>query len=191
MTHLELLRWWHAPFCWRLAHDDTVRLWSVDQNTPTLWGHLRWMAAHLKGKERGALIISDEQKPVGVYTSAVCRDGIVVGISLLPSARGKGHAEFTLKCAAMSAYMHALPLYALIKPGNHRSRGAFERAGFWLSGTTDDGMPEGVVSRDCNEISRCRSTTYASDQVISWRDVGVVAQSSALIFAKSSSEKSR
>lgn len=140
MTRLEHLSWRHARFCWRLAHDFTVRLWSTDQRNPTLWGHLRWMAAHIKGGKHGALLICDEREPVGVYTAKAYRDGLAVGISLLPKARGKGHALYTLRMARTVARMDQTPLYALIKPGNHRSRGTFEKAGFWLSGTTDDGM---------------------------------------------------
>lgn len=140
MTKLECLKWRHAAFCWRLARDFDVRLWSTDQRQPTFWDHLRWMAAHIKGAERGALVICDEQGPIGVYTAKAYRDGYAAGISLLPRARGKGHALYVLRLARDAALTVQVPLYALIKPGNHLSRKSFERAGFWNSGTTADGM---------------------------------------------------
>lgn len=144
MTTFTPLRWSDTLFCYRLASDPTVREASFDGQSPTWWGHLRWMARHIYLGSHVANVICDGSKRLGIVTGKPYADGLELGISLMPDARGRGVASDALRrWAAMYHHIQPLlPIYARIKLGNTASERAFRAAGFRAQ-TTIDGTRDG------------------------------------------------
>ena len=136
---------WDAGFCWRLAHDQTVRDSAHSTRKPTVFGHLLWMARWLFKRDRQAWVVGDEwRETYGPDTLnrvrfglVRCERGGVVSIEVLPEHRGKGVGLFGVRIATEFILSHGwgTPV-AHIRAHNGPSIALFAKAGYEMAEAT-------------------------------------------------------
>lgn len=130
----ELLEW---------RNDEHTRAASRSVGQVSRDQHERWLAAVLADPRRKLYIIETTDGPV--RSVGMCRfdsedsGPTEVSINLNPAFRGRGLAAPVLSAAIeMFRARGGGELTATIRPGNHASIRAFERAGFRLSEATPE-----------------------------------------------------
>lgn len=85
--------------------------------------------------------MDDRGVAAGTITAHINDRGVVIGVAILPTFRGKGLASQAIKTFAgmFQLISPGIQLLAYIKPDNTASRRAFAKAGFLQIGT-DNGL---------------------------------------------------
>jgi len=129
-----------AELLWTWANDAETRGWSF-QSDPIPWEtHVAWLATKLADPATRIFVMGDGATPRAVVRfEAGEGDVAVVSIVVDPRERGRGWGTKALRIACPVAVreLAAKRVDAYIKPDNHASIRAFERAGFTLSAEPD------------------------------------------------------
>lgn len=154
MLTIRPLRPWDSAFCWRLANEPSVRAASHNSTPPSLFGHLRWMARWLFGRDRQAWVVVS-LAACCLYHNARCalvrveqRGAFraVLSIAVLPEFRGQGIAQTAIRHASEYAIDNGWGTpTAYIRRGNTASQLAFRGAGFTMLDALTDSGAELVV----------------------------------------------
>ena len=117
---------------WRWRNDPATRRASFEQDEVPLQAHTRWFAESLDRPDRRIYIVVVNGADAGAVRLDLDRDEARVSINLAPEWRGRGVGTRALRrlCRDVSDSPEIERLSAQVRPENHASRVAFERAGF-------------------------------------------------------------
>ncbi len=123
---------------WEWANDPDVRS-AAFNSAPIPWEqHLDWFKNKLSNKKLLMLIATDEQgSPIGQIRFERSGDGEAdIDVSIARASRGRGMASLLIEKAVETVFQDRSMerVHAFVKPGNHASAKAFERAGFRNAG---------------------------------------------------------
>ena len=124
---------------YKWANDDDTRAASFNSG-PIEWDtHRNWLSQRLQDSNCLLLICSDDKgKSLGLVRFDLAGDEAIISINLDPNMRGQGLAGFIIIRTIDELFKRCniSKVSAFIKPQNHRSAKAFERAGFSEIGPT-------------------------------------------------------
>lgn len=148
MLSIHPLRPWDVGFCWRLAHERSVRLASVDRRNPRVGDHLRWMYHWLTDEHRQAWVVRIEDgegpfrgwEPAALVRAMPVGGQAVLSVAVVPIYRGRGIAQHAIHYVTewVREQRWGVPT-AYIREGNEPSLRAFRACGY-------------VVTRDAGEF---------------------------------------
>jgi spore coat polysaccharide biosynthesis protein SpsF len=117
---------------WRWRNDPATRRASFQQDEIPLDAHTRWFAESLGRPDRRIYIVVVNDLNAGAVRLDLDRDEARVSINLAPEWRGQGIGTRALRllCREVCGSPELERLSAQVRPENHASRVAFERAGF-------------------------------------------------------------
>ncbi|HEY7060815.1 MAG TPA: GNAT family N-acetyltransferase [Chloroflexota bacterium] len=127
-----------ARLLWEWANDPDVRA-NAFFPEPIPWEtHRAWLDRKLAAPDCRIWIAARGGAPVGQVRYDRAGDAAEIGISVAAAGRGQGLGTALLRASAprACAELGVRRLVALVKPQNHASARAFERAGFRQVGTT-------------------------------------------------------
>lgn len=129
-------RWVHV---W--ANDPETRAASFSTGEIALDDHLEWFARQLAAMGQHLLIAEDAAKQRVAFVRLDARGhddgGSTISINVDPSQRGQGTGTAVLEVASRYATGLGLKkIEALVRPDNHASVRAFEKAGYARAGET-------------------------------------------------------
>jgi len=117
---------------WRWRNDPATRRASFQQDEIPHDAHTRWFAESLGRPDRRIYIVVVNDADAGTVRLDLDRDEARVSINLAPEWRGRGIGTRALRllCRELCGSPKLERLSAQVRPENHASRVAFERAGF-------------------------------------------------------------
>lgn len=117
---------------WRWRNDPATRRDSFQQDEVPYDAHTRWFAESLDRSDRRIYIVVVNGADAGTVRLDLDRDDARVSINLAPEWRGQGIGTRAIRllCREVSDSPELARLSAQVRPENHASRVAFERAGF-------------------------------------------------------------
>jgi RimJ/RimL family protein N-acetyltransferase len=123
-----------ARTLWEWANDREVRSQSFDER-PFPWdAHVSWLADKLASPRCRIYVVENESgEPVGQVRFDLQDDETaMIDFSVQADARGRGYGSEGLRIACHRAFadLAATSVVGLVKPANHASLRAFQRAGF-------------------------------------------------------------
>ena len=123
---------------WELANEPTVRAGSFRPEAIPWADHERWFAEKLADRQYLFLIAHDaDGKAIGYARFTGRIDTAEISIAIAAAVRGRGYGSEIIRRATRRC--GAIRLEARIKPENHASRRAFEKAGYVYSHRTEVG----------------------------------------------------
>ena len=139
-VYLQHIRWADAAFAWRVAAEPSVRAMSFDPRPPTPWRHFAWMWRNLRTRHDRAWVVADmDGWRVGIATLRRREARWLIGVAILPEARGRGYGTMAVRAATYHAPVgHAV--FAEIKSGNIDSLRLFHSAGYGQDCPIKQGM---------------------------------------------------
>jgi UDP-2,4-diacetamido-2,4,6-trideoxy-beta-L-altropyranose hydrolase len=121
-----------ACLLWEWANDPAVRA-NAFHPEPIPWEtHCAWLDGKLRSPDCRIWIMERAGQPVAQVRYDRLGDTAEIGLSVAAAARGLGLARALLQVSAREAcaVLGVRRLLAFVKPDNHASARAFERAGF-------------------------------------------------------------
>lgn len=121
-----------AELLWAWANDPVTRAASFDPE-PIPWpDHERWLDGRLADPTSPLFVAETEGgAPVGLVRFDASEEGLEIGVTVAPAARGAGvAATLVLAGCVRMASRGAATVHAHVRPDNARSLAAFRSAGF-------------------------------------------------------------
>jgi RimJ/RimL family protein N-acetyltransferase len=142
---------------WEWANDPDVRAGSFSSGSISWEEHSRWLNQKLEGAKCLILIATDgSNNAIGQIRFDMTNDREAeVSLSIVREARGKGYAAPLIETAAEMVFQqhNVERLHAFVKPENHSSQKAFEKANFAKVGMAlRGGHPAVHYTRTKNQV---------------------------------------
>jgi UDP-2,4-diacetamido-2,4,6-trideoxy-beta-L-altropyranose hydrolase len=135
---------------WEWANEPEVRAASFNSK-PIAWEeHVEWFRRmRADRRSRAYVVLEEDRREVGIVRFDLDDESVgVVGINLVPTARGRGIGTRALRlaCARVRHDAQAVAVLAYVKPENVASLRSFARAGFTAAGETRvNGVPAAIL----------------------------------------------
>jgi RimJ/RimL family protein N-acetyltransferase len=118
---------------WEWRNHPSTRLVAFDQTPIPYEAHVPWFRRKLQDPStRMLVVVGPDGKDIGYVRCEVANGAGEISVALAAGEQGKGYGTLALRAAAAWLFEDRTLrcLRAHVRPGNERSRRAFERAGF-------------------------------------------------------------